>query len=512
MNTIIRHSLLTFALVCALSSCSDFLSVVPDNRTHIDSKEKIGELLTLAYPDVSHQMFCYFMSDNATHKKGELRLTSAIEDAYNWRDFRDVSQDTPEMYWSNCYAAIKQANHALDYLQSDYRRSDGTYPPDVRGYYAEALLSRAYCHFMLAQLWAKSYNPSTASTSLGIPYVKSVEREVFVKYTRSTSEDTYKQIEADLIEGLKYVESINYPQHKKLHWNREAAYAFASRFYSILGQFEKVESYSSAILSANPAEQLRDVNGRYSSFTPDERYLEWGRPSEVANLLVVPQYSNWGQAAFIAYRYGMSPDMYRFVYRPLFNNRSLLWAWQPYGNADGLMFIKWGLYRDRASASANSGYWKKMHNLFEMEEVLLLRAESRIMLGRYDEAEEDISAYLSKRIRNYNPSLINLNERQIRQHYSEYYENKQVNMSFVKLMPFYALDEKQEVYLNFIYDLRRKEFFFTGNRWFDHKRFNTRVRHWLDDKEQMFLEPNDPRRELQLPEQAISAGLEPNPR
>ncbi|XLL74012.1 RagB/SusD family nutrient uptake outer membrane protein, partial [Myroides odoratimimus] len=36
---------------------------------------------------------------------------------------------------------------------------------------AEALLARAYNHFMLVNLWAKHYNPATAESDLGIPYV-----------------------------------------------------------------------------------------------------------------------------------------------------------------------------------------------------------------------------------------------------------------------------------------------------------------------------------------------------
>src|SRR4051794_21394817 len=48
----------------SLSACEDFLSQVPDNRTIIDSKEKVAELLVTAYPDGNYMMFCEAMSDN----------------------------------------------------------------------------------------------------------------------------------------------------------------------------------------------------------------------------------------------------------------------------------------------------------------------------------------------------------------------------------------------------------------------------------------------------------------
>ncbi|CEN50002.1 hypothetical protein CCAN11_2060007 [Capnocytophaga canimorsus] len=50
-------------------------------------------------------------------------------------------------------------------------------------------------------------------------------------------------------------------------------------------------------------------------------------------------------------------------------------------------------------------------------------------------------------------------------------------------------------------------------RWFDLKRFNVRVRHFFARQSKpVFLEPDDNRRELQIPSNAISNGITPNPR
>lgn len=45
------------ALFLIVSSCNDILDETPDNRTTIDSAEKISELLVGAYPDAGYVSF-----------------------------------------------------------------------------------------------------------------------------------------------------------------------------------------------------------------------------------------------------------------------------------------------------------------------------------------------------------------------------------------------------------------------------------------------------------------------
>ena len=63
-----------------------------------------------------------------------------------------------------------------------------------------------------------------------------------------------------------------------------------------------------------------------------------------------------------------------------------------------------------------------------------------------------------------------------------------------------------------LYDLRRKEYYYTGMRWFDHKRFNTQVRHYFADGSESLLSDKDLRKQLQIPMNAQSQGIEANPR
>lgn len=81
------------------------------------------------------------------------------------------------------------------------------------------------------------------------------------------------------------------------------------------------------------------------------------------------------------------------------------------------------------------------------------------------------------------------------------------------LNPFYQLSDKQRIYMNCLYDLRRKEFYYTGMRWFDQKRFNTIVKHfYINERTPRELLPSDNRRELQIPQSAQAQNIQKNPR
>lgn len=487
----------------AFASCNDFLSEMPDDRTVIDTPEKVGELLTFAYPNQNHQMFCYGMSDNATDKGKSARKNMINNDAYHWADFRLTSQDTPNSYWTSCYAAIKQANHALDAI-NDFK-VDGKIPNSVKAFYGEALIARAYCHFMLANLWSVSYNPKTATTDLGIPYVTKPETNVLTKYTRGTVASVYENIEKDIIEGLKYIDDKAYV-NKKLHWNTTAANIFAARFYSLKGDFNKVLEHTNKVLVGNPADLIRDLTGAYKKMDVNEAILEWGKTGEKTNQLVVPQYSSWFVYTYGTYQYGMDINFHKFVFRNCFVDSKAQWAWTLYGGDPDIFFAKWGFHKESTGVNSDVGYYMIMNVLVDMEEALFLRMEANTMLKKYTAVATDMDAYLSRRLNNYNPTTYKVTFAAMQKEYK-----KGTDYDY-GLNPFYELDDTQRVYINCLYDFRRKEYYYTGMHWFDQRRFNTKVRHYFADGTTKWLTENDLRKQLQIPLSAQAQGIEANPR
>lgn len=60
-----KYSIIAIAAVAfSLVSCDKFLDVMPDNRTELDTQEKIRSLLVSAYPETDYLLVSEFSSDN----------------------------------------------------------------------------------------------------------------------------------------------------------------------------------------------------------------------------------------------------------------------------------------------------------------------------------------------------------------------------------------------------------------------------------------------------------------
>ncbi len=261
------------------SSCNKFLEKEPDNRAKLDSPEKISQLLGTAYPQANYQAFAESMTDNVTDI-GNGNTDNTVRDPYFFIDTRENQQDSPEFYWYGCYAAIASANQALETISQATTNLDA-----YSAQKGEALVARAYAHFMLVNFFSKFYDPATASTDPGIPYVIEPETVFIKQYDRKTVQYDYDMIEKDLLEGLPFIQDKNY-NVPKYHFNKSAANAFAARFYLFKKDYDKVIYYTSlAIPSNNFAPNLRQWNTTYKNITDvTELFKIYAKATEPANL------------------------------------------------------------------------------------------------------------------------------------------------------------------------------------------------------------------------------------
>ena len=88
-------------------SCSE-LDEAPDNRTEIDTAEKVRKFLTSAYPAATPAVICELSGDNYVDNNVVLAATHndayAVfhEETYQWNDIANYStdeQDTPYQVW-----------------------------------------------------------------------------------------------------------------------------------------------------------------------------------------------------------------------------------------------------------------------------------------------------------------------------------------------------------------------------------------------------------------------------
>lgn len=207
-----------------LAACNDFLDELPDNRTELDTPDKINRLLVSAYPSRSFTRMCEIASDNCDDMGANNPNTSLLlEHNSYWMDMNEAENDSNKNTWQAYYSAIAAANTALEAIEKQ-----GT-PKELLPAKAEALLCRAYSHFCLTMLYCLPYHPEKSGEYLGVPYMEAPETTLNPVYHRDNLKEVYEKIDRDIEEALPLVSDANYAV-PKYHFNRSAAYAFATRF------------------------------------------------------------------------------------------------------------------------------------------------------------------------------------------------------------------------------------------------------------------------------------------
>lgn len=529
------------ALALGFSSCDDFLDKLPDNRADIDTKDKAVTLLVSAYPDHDYILLTEFSSDNVDDYGARNPYTDRfLDQVYAWQDITESDNEDSESLWGSCYDAISSANQALKGLEGLDLNDDG-----VRHARGEALLCRAYSHFILVNIFCQHYDPANTS-SPGIPYVTELEDNIHATYERGTVADDYKKIQADLEEGLQYIGESNY-HVAKYHFNKAAAYAFATRFYLFSQQWEKSIESANMVLGSAPRTMLRDWSvqaGMAQTFSAiTQHYVD---ATLNCNLLLHTAFSNMGLAfgpyyfdsryAHGAYLAGNEdgkalPAMWGSTQ----NGYYMTMKTYSGTNLDKSIFWKLPYLFEYTDPVAGIGYRHTVYPGFTADETLLSRAEAYINLGRYEEACKDMSIW----VRNISRDAANANfeftvdgikkyMNGIDYSYERTNENgdvaeTRITQSTVKkhLNPKFDIGEEgdtKECMLQAVLGLRRIETLQAGLRWFDVKRYGIVIPRRLMDangspsKCYDWLEVGDERRAIQLPKKVVDAGLAANQR
>ena len=504
---------IALSFLFTLSACNKILDELPDSRTEIDTPEEIQEFLVSAYPNRYYMYIAEIMSDNVSEKTSYLNVSALNADMYFWRDNNEIDgeDNTPTDYWTSCYAAIAVANHALEYYEALPNSSKYNY---LKG---EALVARAYAHFMLAYLWCKPYNPTTAATDLGLSYVTTPEKEVFRKYTRISLKDYYQAIEKDLTEGLPLLDDSKYKQ-PRFHFTTQAAHAFASRFYLMKAEWDKVIEHSNAILGSRPITKLRNIKAN-NALTLDERSVDYASPSNPANILVASARSTLGYY-FQGHKYSLTMNKFGEIISPRnthplnFSNISWASANSPLDDGRGnLVYPKFKFYDKFINRSAGTRIYYSSATLFSYDEVYLNRLEAYLMTNNLDQFRQDLYTYLIPKTHNSSrPNQENPFHRLTFERYlTEAALDRRYHNRGTDFDPSYSLTTRQREWLQAVVDIRRVEFVQEGLRWFDNKRLGMKVVH-KDGDNNIELPKNDPRRELQIPLSALEFGITPNPR
>jgi hypothetical protein len=503
-SRLIKIGTLTIGLgiILFVAGCKKFLEENPDRRTEINTVDKLSQLLVSAYPDRNYFTIAETVSDNVEDKSAPLALQNnePYISLYNWNVPEGSETGTPAEYWNSCYRAIANANAALEAIEQN---NFGTAGNQYKG---EALLARAYAQFMLVTFFADAYEIGGANNGMGVPYPLESETTTRPNYERGTVASNYAQIRKDLEEGLPLLKSATY-QVPHYHFTEQAASVFASRFYLFTGDWDKVVASVNGIYTdGNFKTKIRQYTGELYPLSYDEYRIAYTKAEKPWNLLLASTYSFYqrgsGGAGFARYSLGENVKTYygaATVFGASFRNRYGIYSSSPPNYTTN----KFNEYFYVTNVQASTGRPYIMAPILTADEALLNRDEAYIRLAKekgdvnnYTLAINDLNDFASTRIVNYVQSTHGL--------------------SIAKAKTYFAATDDYEAMIQALLQTKRIAFMQEGMRWMDILRHKLTVTHNFiaADGTETFktLAPGDKKRVFQIPQDAINAGMTPNPR
>ena len=338
----------------------------------------------------------------------DLSIYGSLPNIYIWNKPFYVGAD-PDPNWVKMFQGMYTCNTVIDGVMG----SKGGTEDYKRAILSEALIHRAFAYFSLVNCYAKQYDEATSSTDPGVPLV--LEAKLFVDLTRRPVSEVYAQIINDIntaIPGLPDKQAINFRP------NKPSAYALLSKVYLNMRNFSEAERYADLTLAiANDIYDFNDaVAGTSFTFV-----------SQFNDKQVLLRKTSDGQYA--------APQL----------SDDLLGLLEP-GDLRDVLFVRNGT--NFSPAFTGKGYWSREKYTgadrpavgLTTTDTWLIKAECAARLGRKDDAVTILNDLRKKRFRPAN---------------------------YVALNPTTANEA-----LQLVVNERRREFFGTGMRWFDQKRFN----------------------------------------
>lgn len=546
-------SYLAVLALASLSSCNDFLDKVPDTRVELKTPEQLRMLMVNAYPWAGYSLIGELSSDNVIDNNSPneqgVRYNLSVFDKidnelFAFEEAKSTSgKDSPTEVWEAYYHSIACCNAVLErvaQLEGEGRASE------VAAVKGEALLLRSYCHFILANLFCDPYRgPELSKTIKGIPYVTKPETEVLVHYERGNLADVYAKCQKDLEEGLPLINDGLYDV-PKYHFNKAAAYAYAARFYLFIRDYKKCLECANTVFGGEGVDvtpYMTDIWAKASNFYYiDDIARYYTNITQQRNFMLISTHSVFWRHFVSASRYAPNRDAKRgtiqgpgptwegwhwqndrtkesFSMHPCFNGLCGNAGKAEYGTYFAGTIGEQFEYTDKV---AGIGYPHNVRSEFFGEETLMCRAEAKAYLGDLQGAVDDLRTWeLSlrstpnddgneDRYKDLTLDLIN-----------QFYRAKDPGFGIVKKLHIdeifpsaeYSVTDAIEPLLQCIQHFRRIVTVHNGMRFFDIKRLGLEIKHVIGKEARTeTLGVFDPRKALQIPNEVIAAGLEPNNR
>lgn len=242
----IIYSLVILVFVSAISGCEKYTDITPKGQNLMETAADLDLLMNVNYVGIPFEMSnqAYLINDRYPINNVAGIINSPSQSLEKILLTYDESADRAGITLSDrsfegLYKIISTMNIAL--MQADIASGDPQLLNQIR---AEALVMRAYLHYLLVNIYAKAYNPATAANDGGIPYVNDAN------FDEQNKKVTVKEVYDNILSDINAALDLNgLPDRPKNVMRAGKGFAYAVKAKALLS----MQDYDGALEAVNNA-------------------------------------------------------------------------------------------------------------------------------------------------------------------------------------------------------------------------------------------------------------------
>ncbi|MDR0295687.1 MAG: RagB/SusD family nutrient uptake outer membrane protein [Prevotellaceae bacterium] len=391
-----KYIFLIMAGLLVLSSCEKFLDEPPRGMgiaKDVTEYNGLFNTISLMNLDLGISYYSYWKNDenlfiqqsyNSLLQMADLYANAISQSVINAFQYKDKVYRADE----ECAEWIQPYKQIYTYNLIANGVTDATGPETQKKYLeAEARVTRAYMHFLLAQWFAMPYNEATAATELAVPIVTKASTQDN-NFTLATMEELYKFVTDEM---ETYCPQLEERTNHKRRVYKAAGYTMLGKVYWMMGKYDK------AIAPLTKAKELLNGDSEVSFYDYNVVQTSYGY-TEIGIMAlagtVIPVKLNSNEVLYLK----QNALSYLSLYAAYFG--TIVQYLKPeiyamYDNND----LRRNLIVTAGMPQPYAGMPGAMVNLgVELPELYLMLAESEARAGSESNARSILQAYREKRM------------------------------------------------------------------------------------------------------------------